>query len=164
MNFYNKMMLKSEQMFSLAEEVFERGHNVKIIVTGNSMYPFMRSRRDSVELKKRPFDEVKKSDIVLARRDDGAYILHRVVRKGSDFFYMIGDAQDYLDGPYRADQFIARVEKIFRDDRVIICDDSWLYRMFSRIWMCMRPIRVFIVRTYRRIRNGKTSAGESGNL
>ena len=50
-----------------------------LVISGNSMLPFLVHGRDTVYLSKlkRP---VKKGDVLLYRRDSGAYILHRVYK------------------------------------------------------------------------------------
>ena len=57
------------------------GEQVPLVITGNSMYPFLRHGRDTVYLQKvqRP---LKKGDMVLYRRKNGQYILHRIVFAG----------------------------------------------------------------------------------
>jgi hypothetical protein len=52
------------------------GTDVKITVTGNSMRPMLRHRRDTVVLTSCDVNTLKKGDLPLYVRDDGSYILH----------------------------------------------------------------------------------------
>ena len=143
--------LKAELIFNLAQEVFDKGQRVKIIVTGNSMYPFLRHAIDSVELEHASLEDVRKGDIVLIKRDDGVYILHRIVSKKEDCFYMIGDSQDILDGPYFANHLIAVVTAIYRKDHRIESSDKRL-KFLSRVWMILKPFRFTIIKIYNKFR------------
>jgi hypothetical protein len=73
-------LIKAAELFSLAGDILEQDGRVWITVTGMSMYPFLRGDRDSVELSKAEFPNIKKGDIVLIRRLNHVYVLHRVLR------------------------------------------------------------------------------------
>ena len=58
-----------------------KGSEVNLTVTGDSMYPLFKSRVDTVVLAMpKNTKSVKKRDIVFYRRDDGSYILHRILK------------------------------------------------------------------------------------
>jgi len=138
--------IKMSQLSCLIGELLERDSLVRVTVTGNSMYPFLRHGIDSVLLAKR-WARTKKGDIVLTRRDDGNYVLHRVMKiKGGSFFIM-GDSQDRPEGPLDMGQIAAVVVKVYRKGREIPCSSlSW--RMLSRIWTAVIPLRRSIIRGY----------------
>lgn len=152
--------IDNEAVFSLARELFSRGKSVKFVVSGDSMYPFIRNDRDKVTLSEASFDKIKKADIVLAYREkQRAYILHRVVKKTKDGFYMVGDAQTYLDGPYPPSALVGVVTEAFRvgpdgrEKRV----SGRFYNFLARVWICAIPFRPFIFKLhvlFRRITNG----------
>ena len=147
--------ISNEALFALAREIFAKGKKIKFVVAGNSMYPFIRHDIDMVTLSEASFDRIKVSDIVLAyRKRQKKYILHRVVKKTPTGFYMVGDAQTSLDGPYPPDALIGivteihRVGKDGREKRIA----GALYKLLVRLWLFVRPFRPFIFKAYSNIR------------
>ena len=94
-------------MYPLIREVLDADGTFSLTITGTSMYPFILGGRDQVTLSKltRP---LKKNDLPLYRRRDGAFVLHRVVRVEQDGTYtMCGDHQNQLERGIRPEQMIA---------------------------------------------------------
>jgi len=144
----NIKLVKAAELFGLTSEILEHGGRAWITVTGMSMYPFLREGKDCVELAKTSFSGIKKGDIVLIKRMDGAFVLHRVCRKEKDCFYMVGDAQQWIEGPLAPDQLQAKVTKIKRNDRIIDCNNPILKACVS-VWMLVIPLRYKIFRIAR---------------
>lgn len=142
---YKVNRIKSAVIFPFVQEIFETGGKARITVTGTSMYPFLRDGIDSVELSKTDIRWIRRGDIVLARRDDGAYVLHRVWSRDMDAFYMVGDAQMWIDGPYRSDQLIAAVHRLWRKEREVSCK-AITWRVLTTIWLWIRPFRGIVAR------------------
>ena len=147
--------IKNEALFSLAREIFAKGKKVKFIVTGNSMYPFIRHDRDMVTLDKASFETIRVSDIVLAFRErQQKYILHRIVKKTRHGFYMVGDAQTNLDGPYPPDALIGVVTEIHRvgKDGAETSIAGFYYKLLVRLWLLVRSFRPVIFKVYSFVR------------
>lgn len=102
------------------------GEKVALTVTGNSMLPFLADGRDRVILQK--IEKLpKKGDIVFYRRKNGAYVLHRVVKRRGELFYFSGDAQLRVEGPVGKGQLLAVCKEVERDGKTIKSGDiSWL--------------------------------------
>ncbi len=143
--------VKAASLFPLISELFEHGQNSRIAVSGGSMYPFLRDRIDSVEFAKGSFDQLARGDIVLIQRTDGCYVLHRTYKKKKDCFFMVGDAQQWIEGPLYPEQLLAVVTVIWRKDKRIACSNMW-WRLLSGLWLYLRPFRYSILKVYRRIR------------
>lgn len=141
-------LVKAAELFSLTSEILAQGGHAWITVTGMSMYPFLREAIDSVELSKACFVNIKKGDIVLIKRTNGAFVLHRVCKKEKDCFYMVGDAQQCVEGPLFPKQLQAVVTKIKRKERIINCDNLLLRACIS-LWMLVVPIRYKIFKVFR---------------
>lgn len=137
--------IASKELFPFVEELMRDGKNVRITVRGNSMYPFIRSGTDDVLLRTAAFPDLKRLDIVFVKRDNGAYVLHRVCAIKGNVFFMVGDAQKDIEGPLRSSQVIAKVDVIFRGQHVIRCDAK-KWRFFASFWMFLRPVRVKIIK------------------
>ena len=145
------MRIGNEALFALARELFAEGKKIKFVVAGSSMYPFIRHDRDMVTLAGAGFSEIRVSDIVLAYRENQRkYILHRVVKKTRQAFYMTGDAQTALDGPYSESALIGVVTEIHRvgkdggETRI----SGPVYKSLARLWLLARPFRPVIMRAY----------------
>jgi signal peptidase I len=148
---YKTKHIKSNKLFPLIQDLLKDGMGTRITVTGMSMYPFLRENIDSVELSASNFESIHYGDIVLILRQSGEYVLHRVLRKGTDYFYMIGDAQQWIEGPLHPKQLIAVVTAVWRKDKRIECSSFW-WRHLSSVWLKLRPFRCFLIRAYRCIR------------
>ena len=58
------------------ESLLLEGAELPLVISGGSMLPFLASGRDSVMLKA-PDRALRRGDIVIYRRENGAYVLHR---------------------------------------------------------------------------------------
>jgi hypothetical protein len=140
--------VRSEELFPLVKELLGNGSNIRICVTGSSMVPFLRHNRDQVELCTAAFSDIHKNDIVLIKRDNGQYVLHRVNKITKSCFYLIGDAHSRPEGPVRPEQLIAKVTVIWRGNRAIH-SSSTIWKLASFIWLMIYPLRPFVFKSYR---------------
>lgn len=143
--------LKAKEVFALAEDVFSCGSSMWITVTGMSMYPFLREGKDQVELYPASYEQISYGDIVLIQRETGEFVLHRIIKKKSDCFYMVGDAQQWIEGPLRKNQLKAVVKKIKRQQRIINCNNPLLI-VLVRIWILMLPFRYKLIKLNAKIK------------
>lgn len=118
----------------------DAGHSVRFTPKGISMLPMLRQGMDSVVLSPLP-DRLQKFDLPLYQRDNGKYILHRIVKAGQTFT-CIGDNQFVLEQGVRRDQMIGIVTEFYRGDRKISVR-SWTYSLYCHLWHYTRPIRHF---------------------
>lgn len=89
--------LNMETMLPFIEEAFNRGLDFQIPITGTSMNPLLYQNRDFVKIIK-PQLPLNLGDIPLYRRNDGAFVLHRVVAiKDNGEYVMCGDNQFILE-------------------------------------------------------------------
>ncbi len=149
--------IKSAELFPVIKEVLEGGSRVWITVTGMSMYPFLREDTDCVELSQVSINTIKKGDIVLIQRVTGEYILHRVLRKEKEKFFIVGDAQQWIEGPLKSEQLIAVVTAVKRKKHQISCQ-SMLWRILVGLWINIIPLRHIIlkgVRVLTKVKNFK---------
>ena len=133
-------------MDSLAEligiQLAERGR-ASLTVTGNSMYPMLRNCRDQVEL------------IPVADRDNGQYILHRIVAMTQDGYICCGDNQSEKEF-VRHDQLLAVVDGFIRNDKkYTLCHPG--YQVYVAVCVGLFSIRRYLLRVRRclgRLRRG----------
>lgn len=144
-------LIKFDLLFPIINEILSSGKHARITVTGMSMYPFLRENIDSVELTAVDFSNIHSNDIVLILRDSNQYVMHRVIKKEKACFYIVGDAQRWIEGPIRSDQLIAKITTVWRRNKKISCSNLW-WRLLSSLWMLLLPFRSLIIKTYSKLR------------
>jgi hypothetical protein len=96
--------------------VIASGGEFRLYPRGTSMMPLLREGRDSVALVAP--DRIKRGDILLYRREDGQFVLHRLLRIEKDkTLTFCGDNQSRLEKGISPDAVIARVAYFWRDDK-----------------------------------------------
>lgn len=131
-----------EPLLSLLEEA----ESVPLVISGSSMSPFLAHGRDTVYLSKimRP---LKKGDMILYRRDSGAYILHRILKAENGSYTLVGDAQNWLEPGVREDQVKALVTAVRRKGKLLKSGSFW-WVFFEKIWIRLVPLRPRILKLY----------------
>lgn len=107
-----------DELFPLIEEQIKNGGSIVFHPRGISMLPLIRQGIDRVELS-RPSAPLKKYDIPFYRREDGSFILHRIVNKHSDGTYtMCGDNQIILEHGVTNEQIIGVVTGVYKGEKL----------------------------------------------
>ena len=145
-----------QDLMPVFQETLAQGKTVRFSPRGVSMLPMLRQGKDTVTLSP-VTDRLKKYDIPLYRRDDGAYILHRV-SKVDETYTCIGDNQYVYEPGIRNDQIIGVVTAFTRGNREISVTSVW-YKLYVRVWCNTRPIhfriRCVVRKVARKLRNRK---------
>lgn len=129
-----------DELVPLMCEQLDRGGAVTFTPRGISMYPMLRHGMDAVTLLTPP-KKIKKYDIIFYRRNNGKYVLHRVVGTGNSFT-CIGDNQYCAEKGIMREQIIAVVSGFTRSGKEYSID-SLGYRLYCRMWHYSRfPRRV----------------------
>ena len=134
--------------------VLKSGCSVPLTVTGNSMLPFLKNKRDTVWLReeKKP----KRGQILLFQRKDGSFILHRLRRIRRDgMLVMNGDAQNWCE-IISPDQVLASVTAFSRQGKEAVPANRFRTKLRDILWYPTRPIRPFLFNTYLAIRRRMT--------
>jgi len=98
-------------------------------------------RRDMVRIIKKPVPE--KFDIPLYIRNDGKYILHRIVAVKKDGYIVSGDNQCIREYPVMLSQILGVVVGFWRNGKYIDCNNC-LYKLYCRLWNFSYPIRYIL--------------------
>lgn len=112
---------------------------VPLVISGSSMTPFLIPGRDTVYLSK-VSGLLKRGDIVLYQRDNGRYVLHRILRADRDSYTMLGDAQTVPEPGIRHDQILAVVSAVRRKGKIQKRGSFWWF-FFRTVWIRMVPLR-----------------------
>ncbi len=125
--------------------VLESGGEFRFMPRGTSMLPYLREGRDVVAIV-RIEGAIKKHDIVLYRRKNGKYVLHRVVGLEALGYVMCGDNQIMPERGISGEQIIGKVAVVYRGGKPIE-PARFPSRLYSRLWGFM-PLRrcVFFAR------------------
>lgn len=86
------------------------------------MLPLLRQGIDSVVLVSP--EGVAENDMMLYRRDDGQFVLHRVIKIKGDEYVMCGDNQTILEYGIRKKHLLARVAYFYHDTEKITTDNK----------------------------------------
>lgn len=135
--------IKLDQIMPLMKEQLALGKTVSFYPKGTSMLPMLRQNVDSVILS--PISgKLEKYDLPLYQRDNGQYVLHRIVAVGETYTCM-GDNQLVPEKGLRQDQMIAVVTAFTRDGKPIPVSHP-AYRCYCRVWVGLYPVRKLLVR------------------
>ena len=112
---------------------------VRFQLSGNSMWPLIRIRRDYVTVLplNRP---LKRGDVVLFADQIGRYVVHRVWKLDETCVTTLGDHCYQPDPPLEYSRVWGIVTKLERGSRVISLDCSGA-RAWGRFWMSLLPLR-----------------------
>lgn len=127
-----------EALMPLIRERLAAGQSVRFFPRGVSMLPMLRQDLDSVVIS--PLKgSLKKYDIPLYQRQNGKYVLHRVIKVGQTYSCM-GDNQFSLESGLKQEQMIAVVTAFYRGDR-LYRTSHFGYWLYCRFWHDSRPLR-----------------------
>ena len=141
---------KPEEFMKDLPTLLEETESVPLIISGNSMLPFLVHGRDTVFLSKVK-NPLKKGDIVLYRRLNGAYILHRILKAENGSFVMIGDAQPVKETGIKEEQIIAMVKTVKRKGK-ILTEKHFTWFFYKKIWLNIIPLRALIIKIYSKLK------------
>ena len=127
-----------DELMPLIRERLAAGESVRLSPHGTSMLPMLKDGRDQVILSPLP-DKLRKYDLPLYRRDNGQYVLHRVI-KAKDCYTCMGDNQFAAEKGLRHDQMIAVVKSFVRKGKEY-STDCLRYKVYCRFWCAVRPLR-----------------------
>ena len=154
MDCLNKKELPFEEMMPLIIERLSVGGEVKISPKGVSMLPMLRQGKDSVILSPVP-ETLQKYDLPLYKRDDGKYVLHRIVSVG-ETLECVGDNHYEIEKNIRKDQIIAVVTAFYRGEK-LWKTDNLIYRIYCVLWYKSRKFR----KLFKRFMNKITQKSEA---
>jgi hypothetical protein len=141
--------LNLNSLVPFIEEAFSRNTTFKIPVTGTSMNPLLVWGRDTVELTK--CENPQKYDIIFYRRDDGHFVLHRIVGKNGNGFILCGDNQVKKEYGITEKHIIAVVKSITRKGKTFSVN-KFSYKLYVKLWTLILPFRNIILVPLRKIK------------
>jgi len=145
-------LVETDKLFFFIQQILGRKQRARIRVTGWSMFPFLREYLDSIEFIQPNDIPLGIGDIVLIQRKNHQFVLHRIVRRQIDYFYISGDAQRLIEGPIKSEQLVAVVSAVWRGKKKISCANPW-WRILSYTWILLLPYRSTLLRFAKKVKN-----------
>ena len=138
-----------DDVIPIIVDILAVGQTIRFSPRGVSMLPMLRQGIDSVVLSPLP-ETLKKYDLPLYRREDGKYILHRIIGAG-DTYVCMGDNQFTPEHGVKREQMIALVTGFYRGDKYHSVEEP-AYKLYCRFWHFSRSLRHFWRRGVRYLR------------
>lgn len=133
--------MRLEDALPLIEKAFSAGASFRFFQRGTSMLPMLRQGIDSVSLVSPEKREAKVGEVILYRRKNGAFVLHRAIALQPDGnFICRGDNQGVIERDVSPESVIGVLEGYYRDDKWISADDAE-YKKYVRKRMATGWIR-----------------------
>ena len=108
-----------KQMGNIEQYLQDLGYAI-VPVTGTSMWPLLSGGESRVQLVKTGDQPLKRGDIVLYRRNNGTWVLHRIIKvKNENTFLVCGDHQWKLDEQIQKEQILAVAQGFFRNGHYV---------------------------------------------
>lgn len=142
--------MPEQERFKIADyaaairEVMDSGGEFTLYPRGTSMLPLIVQGRDSVTLVKA--EEFRAGDIAFYQRENGQYVLHRVIAADGETYTMCGDNQLAPEYGVKPEQIIAKAAYITLKGSKIT-PRSLPYRLYVLLWRSF-----FIRRAYFKLR------------
>ena len=150
--------LPMSEMVGLIEEVISGGGEFRLYPKGTSMLPLIRQGKDSVVLVKPGLLSI--GDIILYRRKNGQFVLHRIVKIKGDNLIICGDNQTSLEYGINASSVIAKVKAIYIDEtRYEGVTADMGKRYLKKLWF-KRNVKSGFIRLKRVIKNPSLLIGK----
>ncbi len=137
------------EMLPVIEEMLKADGKVTFIPEGVSMQPVIIGGSDSVTIKK-PEGRLKKYDACLYRRENGGFVLHRVIKVMPDSYVMSGDNQYANEKGIRDEQIIGILVSVNKNGKEIECG-SFFFKLY--VFFISNPFSKFIKKNWARVRN-----------
>jgi hypothetical protein len=127
----------------------EQGHTVTLPLKGFSMRPFLESNRDMALLTSPK--NIKVGDPVLAEIAPKQYVLHRIININGEHVTLLGDG-NLTPEHCLLSNIKASIDGFYRKGRKKLDrTDGRKWKLYSNIWMALRPLRRWLLAFYRRI-------------
>lgn len=126
------------------EEELNRRGRIVFTNVGKSMMPLLRQGRDLMVIEKKGPERCRKYDAVLFKRDNGQYVLHRILEVREKDYLIVGDncdQKEYVDDSH----ILGILKEVVRDGKTISVEDT-SYQRYVRLWCGCFPLRAGLLR------------------
>lgn len=130
--------------FNSIKDVLDKTGMYTGLTMGISMKPLIHQQRDNIIVVKNK-DRLKKYDVPVYITPSGKYVMHRIIEVHDDHYVIVGD--NLLNREYVTDDMICGVLVGFYKNgkHYVDCQNSKLYKLYSRVWVALLPVRPAII-------------------
>lgn len=146
----DKKKIELKEIYPIIKEKLESGGTVELPITGTSMLPLLVQGRDTAVIKKKDCYAV--GDIIFYRRDDGHFVLHRIVGTDENGFVLCGDNQWVKEYGIENRHIIGAVIIINRNGKAIDVNNNGGYSAYSKVWQSVLPCRKYPIKLMGKMR------------
>lgn len=142
----------SNDFFAETADALKQGQTVKLLIDGQSMYPFIRGGIDLVEVVPfLPEDELPAWCCPFYQWE-GRYMIHRYVGRDGDEYLMQGDGNVARVERAKREEIVGVLRYIYRPDgiRLDCYDKGWLKK--AEWWYRLRFLRRWLLPLFKMIR------------
>ena len=137
-----------EEELNLAEALKKYG-SLTYWNRGVSMKPLIRQEKDHFLILPKTDARCRRFDVVLYRRKNGDYVLHRVMKVREKDYGIRGDNTYKMEYGVTDDQILGVMSAFSRNGGPWISVDDWRCRVYVRIWSAIYPLRWTYVKARR---------------
>lgn len=147
------------------KEILETTGKYTGLTSGTSMEPLIHHKKDNI-IVIRQEGRLKKYDVPVYITPKGKYIMHRIVKVYPDHYITVGD--NMLEREYVTDDMICGVLVGFYKNgkRYVDCCNSKLYKLYSRVWVALLPVRpalLFVSRGFKWLKRHIFKRGDNNS-
>lgn len=144
----NKKTVSLQELYPIIKEKLDNNGTVSLPITGTSMIPLLVWGRDSVDIVS--CEKPLLYDIIFYRRDDGHFVLHRIVGENENGYILCGDNQWNLEYGITQGHIVGVVTAITRNGKKFSVKNK-AYCNYSKLWCKILPLRKYFLFILRRI-------------
>lgn len=122
------------------EEYLQKYSTLTYRNVGVSMLPLLRQGRDLFTVEKKTDRRCKKYDVVLYRRPNSQYVLHRIVKVKSDSYVILGDNCIEKEYNIKDEDILGVMTEFQRKGKTYSVHCLW-YQLYERLWYFLYPFR-----------------------
>ena len=139
----------TDQHSTFEQEIQRTG---KLIYTnvGDSMMPLIRQDKDLLIIEK-VSGRLKKYDVPLYRRDNGKYVLHRILKVREQDYVICGDNRWCKEYGITDRHIIGVLTGIVRNGKTISVTDK-KYLLYVHLWCDFFPVRALLVHIFAKLK------------
>lgn len=126
------------------KEILETTGKYTGLTSGTSMEPLIHHQKDNIIVVKNS-GRLEKYDVPVYVTKSGKYVMHRIVEVCDDHYVIVGD--NLVAREYVTDDMICGVLVGFYKNgkHYVDCKKSRAYKLYSRIWVALLPVRPFLL-------------------
>ena len=131
-------------MISTFEDILEKDGRLVYTNVGTSMMPLLRQRRDLMVIEKKGPERLHWLDVPLFKRDNGQYVLHRVMWVRKNDYVLCGDNQWYLERGITDKHILGVLTQVDRDGKRLDMRSTKM-RLYGLFQWLIYPLRAVLL-------------------